>query len=48
MIGPTRNLAIVCKPFEESRGPVRLGDFDGPIDALLQDGAFSARIELFN
>lgn len=43
---PWGNLAIFYKPFQESRGLVRLGEFDGPMDALMQDGAFAVRIEL--
>ncbi|WP_353545367.1 hypothetical protein [Sinisalibacter aestuarii] len=33
------------KPFPASAGLVRLGAFDGPIDALLKDGDFPVRIE---
>ncbi|WP_338035895.1 cyclophilin-like fold protein [Halochromatium roseum] len=42
---PWGNLAIFYKPFQSSRGLVRLGAFDGPIDALLRDGAIAVRIE---
>ena len=42
---PWGNLAIFYKPFQTSRGLVRLGAFDGPIDALLRDGAIPVRIE---
>jgi hypothetical protein len=42
---PWGNLAIFYKPFRTSRGLVRLGAFDGPIDALLKDGAIAVRIE---
>jgi hypothetical protein len=42
---PWGNLAIFYKPFRTSSGLVRLGAFDGPIDALLKDGAISVRIE---
>jgi hypothetical protein len=42
---PWGNLAIFQKPFQTSRGLVRLGAFDGPIDALLKDGAIPVRIE---
>jgi hypothetical protein len=42
---PWANLAIFYKPFRTSRGLVRLGAFDGPIDALLKDGAKPVRIE---
>lgn len=42
---PWGNLAIFIKPFQTSRGLVRLGAFDGPIDALLKDGPLPVRIE---
>ena len=42
---PWGNLAIFYKPFRTARGLVRLGAFDGPLDALLKDGAISVRIE---
>jgi hypothetical protein len=42
---PWGNLAIFYKPFQTSGGLVRLGAFDGPIDALLKDGAIRVRIE---
>jgi hypothetical protein len=42
---PWGNLAIFYKPFRTSSGLVRLGAFDGPIDALLKDGAIAVRIE---
>lgn len=42
---PWGNLAIFYKPFRTSSGLVRLGAFDGPIDALLKDGAIQVRIE---
>jgi len=42
---PWGNLAIFYKPFRTSRGLVRIGAFDGPIDALLRDGAIPVRIE---
>lgn len=42
---PWGNLAIFYKPFRTSSGLVRLGAFDGPIDALLKDGTFTVRIE---
>jgi hypothetical protein len=42
---PWGNLAIFYKPFQTSRDLVRLGAFDGPIDALLKDGAIPVRIE---
>ena len=43
---PWGNLAIFYKPFRTSKGLVRLGAFDGPLDALLKDGAISVRIEV--
>ena len=43
---PWGNLAIFHKPFQSARGLVRLGAFDGSIEALMQDGAFPVRIEL--
>ena len=42
---PWGNIAIFYKPFQNSRGLVRLGAFDGSIDALLGDGPLSVRIE---
>ena len=42
---PWGNLAIFYKPFRTSSGLVRLGAFDGPIDALLKDGPIPVRIE---
>ena len=45
---PWGNLAIFYKPFQSSRGLVRLGAFDGSIDALLKDGSFPVRIEKAN
>ncbi|WBU59287.1 cyclophilin-like fold protein [Paracoccus albus] len=42
---PWGNLAIFYKPFQESRGLIRLGAFDGPVDALIRDGEFPVRIE---
>ena len=42
---PWGHLAIFYKPFQTSRGLVRLGAFDGPIDVLLKAGATSIRIE---
>jgi hypothetical protein len=41
---PWGNLAIFCKPFRTSSGLVRLGAFDGPIDALLKEGSIPVRI----
>ncbi|MCB1634890.1 MAG: hypothetical protein KDI37_07360 [Xanthomonadales bacterium] len=43
---PWGNLAIFYKPFQSSQGLVRLGAFDGPIDALLTDAGQPLRIEL--
>lgn len=45
LYAPWGNLAIFYKPFQESRGLVRLGEFDGPIDALIRDGSIPVRIE---
>ena len=42
---PWGNLAIFYKPFPASRGLVRLGAFDGSIDALKKSGSFTARFE---
>ena len=42
---PWGNLAIFYKPFRTSNGLIRLGAFDGPIDALLKDGPILVRIE---
>ena len=42
---PWGNLAIFYKPFQRARGLVRLGAFDGPIDALLTDGPTPLRVE---
>ena len=42
---PWGNLAIFYKPFRTSNGLVRLGAFDGPIDALMKDGPIAVRIE---
>jgi len=42
---PWGNLAIFYKPFRAASDLVRLGAFDGPIDALLKDGTFPVRIE---
>ena len=43
---PWGNLAIFYKPYLTSKELVRLGAFDGPIDALLQDDAISVRFVL--
>lgn len=42
---PWGNLAIFYKPFQTSRGLVRLGAFDGPIGALIREGEIPVRIE---
>lgn len=42
---PWGNLAIFYKPFENSAGLIRLGQFDGSINALLKPAATSVRIE---
>lgn len=42
---PWGNLAIFYKPFQLSRGLVRLGEFAGPIDDLVRDGPIAVRIE---
>ncbi|WP_090060141.1 cyclophilin-like fold protein [Celeribacter neptunius] len=46
LYAPWGNLAIFYKPFQSSRGLVRLGRFDGSISALLKDGDFPVRIEI--
>tara|TARA_Y100000815_G_scaffold197627_1_gene181124 strand:- start:144 stop:497 length:354 start_codon:yes stop_codon:yes gene_type:complete len=46
LYAPWGNMAIFYKQFQAASGLVRLGAFDGPIDALLQDGAFPARFAL--
>jgi hypothetical protein len=43
---PWGNLAIFYKPFRASSGLVRLGAFDGPIDALLKGGDIPVRIDV--
>lgn len=45
LYAPWGNLAIFYKPFQRSRGLVRLGAFDGPLDALLRDGDFTVTIQ---
>lgn len=45
LYAPWGNLAIFYKPFPSSRGLVRLGAFDGPIDALLKSAPFAVRIQ---
>ncbi|AJE49227.1 cyclophilin-like fold protein [Celeribacter indicus] len=45
LYAPWGNLAIFYKPFSDSHGLVRLGAFDGPIDALLTGGELPVRIE---
>ncbi|WP_236544501.1 cyclophilin-like fold protein [Roseovarius atlanticus] len=46
LYAPWGNLAIFYKPFQRSRGHVRLGAFDGPIDMLVRNGDFPVRIEV--
>lgn len=43
---PWGNLAIFYRPFQSSAGLLRLGEFDGPIDALLGEGDLTVRIQL--
>ena len=43
---PWSNLAIFLKPFQSSAGLVRIGEFDGPIDALSRAGEIPVRITL--
>lgn len=45
LYSPWGNLAIFYRPFAAAAGLVRLGAFDGPIDALLQDGDIPVRLE---
>ena len=45
LYAPWGNLAIFYKPFSRSPGLVRLGAFDGGVEDLLRDGAFTVRIE---
>lgn len=45
LYAPWGNLAIFYKPFRNSQGLVRLGEFDGAIDALKRNGDFTVRIE---
>lgn len=42
---PWGNLAIFYEPFRNAPGLVRLGTFDGPVDALLRDGITPVRIK---
>jgi len=46
LYAPWGNLAVFYKSFPAASGLVRLGAFEGPIDALLRDGAYAVRIEL--
>ncbi|MCA0043158.1 cyclophilin-like fold protein [Celeribacter litoreus] len=46
LYAPWGNLAIFYKPFQKSRGLVRLGAFDGSLSALVAAGDTSVRIEL--
>ena len=43
---PWSNLAIFLKPFQSSAGLIRLGQFDGPVDALDRAGDVPVRIQL--
>lgn len=43
---PWGNLAIFYRPFRDSAGLVKLGAFDGDIDALRRDQPFRARFEM--
>ncbi|OWU83521.1 hypothetical protein ATO6_18720 [Oceanicola sp. 22II-s10i] len=43
---PWGNLALFYKPFQSSAGLLRLGQFEGPMDALLGSGEVRVRIEL--
>jgi len=43
---PWGNIAIFYRPFRDSTGLVRLGAFDGSIDALLRDQPFKVRFEI--
>lgn len=43
---PWGNLAIFYRGFSDSAGLVRLGAFDGGIDALLRDQPYNARFEI--
>ncbi|WP_240722466.1 cyclophilin-like fold protein [Poseidonocella sp. HB161398] len=43
---PWSNLAIFYRDFSSSAGLLKLGRFDGPIDALLGDGPLRVRIAL--
>lgn len=45
LYAPWGNIAIFYKPFQAASGLVRLGAFDGPIDALVRDKPFQARFE---
>lgn len=45
LYAPWGNLAIFYKPFQKSRGLVRLGAFDSPLEPLLRDGNIPVRIE---
>lgn len=45
LYAPWGNLAIFLKPFDRSRGLVRLGAFDGAIDLLDRQGGIDVRIE---
>lgn len=42
---PMGTLALFYKPFQTAHGLVRLGAFEGPIDALTKQGNIPVRIE---
>ena len=42
---PWKNLAIFTAPFSDSRGLVRLGQFDGDFSAMKRSGELTVRIE---
>jgi hypothetical protein len=46
LYAPWGNLAIFYESFPAADGLVRLGAFEGPINALLRDGPYAVRIEL--
>lgn len=43
---PWSNIAIFTKPFSDSRGLLRLGEFDGPIDVLTENDEVFVQIRL--
>ncbi|MDE4274403.1 cyclophilin-like fold protein [Phaeobacter gallaeciensis] len=46
LYAPWGNLAIFYKPFQNSRGLVRLGAFDGDIAPLVRSAPYTVRIEI--